>query len=304
MWIVPSNHKQFSAFAQGCVASKQELNLLSDQLPLRLMWRSKPSSFSTWSGRWNKVWWMQHLYGLILKPSHQNSFTTKYTASLVDIRVNLSVLPENLLVQKTQDTCGHTLNNLSNTSSQNGASLKTCPTTLMSDTVKCDKAWKKWVIQLRKEYSQRKKLVHRISGKDFSSLPWPTPTVMNTRENMPIQDLIALQAELKVKHKNGNGFGFNLHQVVRIWGTPSARDWKDTPGMSAQRKDGKSRIDQLPRQVSLWAKDMNNMNGKRREQLNPAWVAQLMGTTLEQTFFGCMEMELFIKQVLGPSEIC
>ena len=37
-------------------------------------------------------------------------------------------------------------------------------------------------------------------------------------------------------------------------------------------------------------------NGKSREQLNPAWVAQLMGTTLEMTFFGCMEMELLNKQ--------
>jgi len=34
------------------------------------------------------------------------------------------------------------------------------------------------------------------------------------------------------------------------WVTPSARDWKDTPGMVAQR-DGKHRVDQLPRQAYL-----------------------------------------------------
>lgn len=34
------------------------------------------------------------------------------------------------------------------------------------------------------------------------------------------------------------------------WVTPAARDWKDTPGMVAQR-DGKDRIDQLPRQAYL-----------------------------------------------------
>lgn len=40
-----------------------------------------------------------------------------------------------------------------------------------------------------------------------------------------------------------------------LWITVSARDWKDTPGMSAQREDGRSRVDQLPRQVSaLWVK--------------------------------------------------
>lgn len=33
------------------------------------------------------------------------------------------------------------------------------------------------------------------------------------------------------------------------WVTPNARDWKDTPGMKRVRKDGRSKVDQLPRQV-------------------------------------------------------
>src|SRR5690606_36094999 len=38
------------------------------------------------------------------------------------------------------------------------------------------------------------------------------------------------------------------------WVSPTSRDWKDTPGMVAQR-DGKDRADQLPRQAYLarWA---------------------------------------------------
>ena len=35
------------------------------------------------------------------------------------------------------------------------------------------------------------------------------------------------------------------------WVTPSARDWKDTPGMATERPDGRSRLDQLPRQATL-----------------------------------------------------
>lgn len=35
------------------------------------------------------------------------------------------------------------------------------------------------------------------------------------------------------------------------WVTASSRDWKDTPGMVAQRVDGRSRVDQLPRQAYL-----------------------------------------------------
>jgi hypothetical protein len=33
------------------------------------------------------------------------------------------------------------------------------------------------------------------------------------------------------------------------WATPTSRDWKDTRGMTAERSDGKTRVDQLPRQV-------------------------------------------------------
>lgn len=35
------------------------------------------------------------------------------------------------------------------------------------------------------------------------------------------------------------------------WVTPSTRDWKDTPGMATVRTDGRSRLDQLPRQAAL-----------------------------------------------------
>lgn len=56
-----------------------------------------------------------------------------------------------------------------------------------------------------------------------------------------------------------------------LWVTASARDWKDSPGMATTRSDGRSRIDQLPRQVAaaVWptptslspAKDGNNEAG-------------------------------------------
>ena len=58
---------------------------------------------------------------------------------------------------------------------------------------------------------------------------------------------------------------------MALWVTASARDWKDTPGMAATRPDGRSRVDQLPRQVAaaMWvtptslapAKDGNNEAG-------------------------------------------
>lgn len=73
-----------------------------------------------------------------------------------------------------------------------------------------------------------------------------------------------------------------------LWTTPAARDYKDTPGMITIRPDGRSRVDQLARQVFFHAKeDYLSGSGSNPAQLilNPAWVAQLMGTTLEKTFF-------------------
>jgi hypothetical protein len=60
------------------------------------------------------------------------------------------------------------------------------------------------------------------------------------------------------------------------WVTPTVRDWKDTPGMTAQR-DGKDRNDQLPRQAylcgwptptaSLADKGVRSMEGGIREAM-------------------------------------
>jgi hypothetical protein len=50
-----------------------------------------------------------------------------------------------------------------------------------------------------------------------------------------------------VLRTSGSGPGLSL----KGWVTPSTRDWKDTPGMVTERLDGRSRLDQLPRQATL-----------------------------------------------------
>lgn len=59
-----------------------------------------------------------------------------------------------------------------------------------------------------------------------------------------------------------------------FWPTPSARDWKDTPGMAQEgtNPDGSKRVrnDQLARRVY-------QTEGSGSGSLNPAWVEWLMG---------------------------
>lgn len=75
---------------------------------------------------------------------------------------------------------------------------------------------------------------------------------------------------------------------MALWVTASARDWKDTPGMTTTREDGRSRIDQLPRQVAAacWptptATDAERGSGTIRPQDTgiplPQRVSQVLGT--------------------------
>lgn len=54
--------------------------------------------------------------------------------------------------------------------------------------------------------------------------------------------------------RHGRGVAYTLTAQATYlagWVTASARDWKDTPGMATEREDGRSRLDQLPRQANL-----------------------------------------------------
>jgi len=98
---------------------------------------------------------------------------------------------------------------------------------------------------------------------------WPTP---NTSE--------AKSDTLNVQNRIDKGKQIMLCHAVRLWPTASARDYKDTPGMSqtGTNPDGteRTRLDQLPRAV--YAAE-NAQSGS----LNPMWVEWLQGYPLGWT---------------------
>lgn len=78
-----------------------------------------------------------------------------------------------------------------------------------------------------------------ISDSASTGSPWPTPTV----------------ADVEGGRKTRSGARSNepLLNGLMVWSTPSARDWKDSAGMATEREDGRSRLDQLLRQmVATW----------------------------------------------------
>ena len=78
--------------------------------------------------------------------------------------------------------------------------------------------------------------VPRTSDSGFGS--WPTPTA-NDALRYPAYAFKASNMTL------------NHATQLAGWVTPSARDWKDSAGMATERPDGRSRLDQLPRQAAL-----------------------------------------------------
>jgi hypothetical protein len=194
----------------------------------------------------------------MLNPSLTKVFVDEWTCSLPGTRASHFPQPGQDEVQTTHGTCGRTLQGEFSFADPAGSSLKTSRDTLRWDSPQSLVTWKKWVTDRRGEYSQRLKSAHHTNGNGSSSWLTPvTPAPHDSENSVGNPNIKRRQKEL-------------CHQVA-MWPTASARDYKDTPGMSKER-DGKElgRIDQLPRAVyyynGLPDREKLNKSGKNHEQ--------------------------------------
>lgn len=170
-----------------------------------------------------------------------------------------------------------------------GASSRTSPDTLPLATEKSDLNYKALATKLSREYLVRKRLAHHTRGKDSSSLPWSTPRVGG-------------QEGYKTRLERGKDMGLQgqvEYYTEKNWPTPRNSEWKGTGPKGSKSQIHMNERDYLCARVEETDgqpdPEKNNTNGKRHE-LNPAWVLQLMGTTIEKTFFAWREMESLNKQ--------
>lgn len=98
--------------------------------------------------------------------------------------------------------------------------------------------WKLRVTPLGRLIPALRASVRRISVKDC--IGWPTPRATEAGPDFAIRERM-----------RSGGNSFQTAAQMAGWTPPSARDWKDTPGMATVRPDGRSRLDQLPRQAAL-----------------------------------------------------
>jgi hypothetical protein len=111
---------------------------------------------------------------------------------------------------------------------------------------------------------------------------WSTPRASDGEKGSPNQEFSGGGQPLPAQmHANGLS--------ASPWLTPTARDWKDSEGMSLEpRKDGASRVDLLPRQLIATARGGPAPNGstattEKRGAPNPAFACWLMGWPDELT---------------------
>lgn len=302
MWILPNNHPLSSRFAQEYADSKEDLKEYFEASELPLMWKSKPLSWKTFCLQWKRVWWMQHLSGRILKPSTRTRFEIELMGSLEAIPASLSVLPVTGGGIQIQDTFTRILNQELAQLDLFGVSSKMSPVTSQWDTPKFQKAFERWVTELRAESTLRKKLAQHMRESVFSSLPsWPTPTAMVCEEDL--EKFYVRQKRMKLRHagRTGNGIGMNIGTAVQKWATPTARDYRSPFAENSKafikRMDhsrGVNLVEQIQRNSHL-VKDSTNGTGKNRARLNPAWTLQLMGTTLAKIFTVPLAIQLLNK---------
>ena len=231
MWIIPKQlHTSASALDTKALGLDSEE--FSQICERSLTWRGKDSLSRTWLQRWKRENWMQHLCTRTLRPSLTGSFVDAWTSSLADSRVSHSVLPESVTALKTLDTCSLTSQTESESANLELFSSKT----------------------LKESSQPRQQTGNQFSN--MSSESWKAWVIEQRRE---------YSVRLKSAHLTRESGSSSL-----AWPTASARDWKDTAGMSKAR-DGKAlgRVDQLPRAVyhhdGLLDQANLSTNGKSQE---------------------------------------
>lgn len=138
--------------------------------------------------------------------------------------------------------------------------------------------WKEWdtpsgLCRLRQRASVRRTSESGLTG-------WPTPVANDSTGSTHCYSGKNQDGSPKVCLKLPGSV------LLAGWVTPTTRDWKDTSGMTAQR-DGKERLDQLPRQAYTAGPLRLTVFGEMRTgsfvemangvQLNPAHSRWLMG---------------------------
>lgn len=331
-WILPRSITFPSA--QDTAASISDCDEQSQVCARSLLLRSKVSPARTWSLKWKRDSWTQHLSGRILRHSHTESFEDWWTSCLAATRASHSAPQDNDEAKTTHDISGRGLQMELLPCDQPSASLKTskdisawgCPTSL--------KTWQEWVTEQRGAYLARLRSARLTSESAFSSWPTVTASEDSYRIGGTSQQSKCLSAMARPGEMCGPAAQASLSSTgshLESWQTPEA---KNSTGYHKQH-DG-TKVLKLGSQVTVWAtpqtrdfrsgdperfsnpersRNLNDQMPTQNGKLNPRWVETLMGLpvgwvmpscshpqTIAPTSCACLETESSQLQQNEPSE--
>lgn len=148
------------------------------------------------------------------------------------------------------------------------SSLKTCQQSLDSDSNTSWPTWPRWGSMRNGVVYEHPIAAHPIRETGGGYLPTPTSSEPQLERRAKHGNHFQTQTgSIRRKNENGTSSFLGLAGYVRMFPTPTARDYKGG-GKAVTRKDGKSRMDMLD-----WLVESQEPNGR----LNPDWVSWLMG---------------------------
>lgn len=183
----------------------------------------------------------------------------------------------------------------------------------MIGSTECDLIWKEKTTPAGASISRLAPLMRRTSDNDSTGVQSQRTTgkksssqqTVMKMESAPNVDSITTNAPAQGQLKMDTNTKKSEESFTRAtWATPSARDWKDTPGMATTgtNPDGSQRVrfDQLPRQCAATELSGLNMSGEahltgKLGALNPEFSFWLMGFPTEWQRSASRAMQSFRK---------
>jgi hypothetical protein len=298
MWILPKQLHTL-AFVPDTEALNLDLNESSQLCAQSLFVRSKPSSLRTWSQKWKRDSWTQHLYGRILKPSRGTSFVAVWTSSLEVTLANHSAAPENDLEPKTQDICGLLLQTELGEWLPEYVSSKTSRDTSRWDSPQSSVIWKNWITQCRGEYSARLKLALLTEESECSS--WPTVTASENSYRLGGNSQASKCLSAMARRGEMSGLAVpasnNTHgSRLESWATPQAQDTgrSQEAYKAATDKRGGKMFKSLKIQVESWATP-NALDGQRPTETIQEWEIRNAKKKVENPNLGTLHKPLTVQ---------
>ena len=228
-WILPKQlHTSASALATEALIS--DLGEQSHICAQSLLARSKRSPARTWSLKWKRDSWTQHLSGRMLRRSLGPDFTDAWTSFLAATLASHLAQPESGSARTTQDTSGLGSQTEFGFASPASAFSRTSKDTSALGSEKSLESWRRSVTEQRGEYSARLKSARLTNASECSS--WPT--VCANEDSYRIGGDSQQSKCLSAMARRGE----------MGWPSPSSRDHKGAPASRCTPEGYNARLDE------------------------------------------------------------